>query len=198
MKRLLIIALAALLVAGLLIVAGCSTKKTITQPVPQPEPQAQPEKKPVEPAKAEASRQIPPRETITETESKGAKQAGTGQKMEELSAKIQDIRFDFDKYDVREDAKPILKELAALLSANKTSKVIIEGHCDDRGTNEYNLALGDKRANSARSYLVSLGIPSSRTETVSYGEEKPLCKEENEECWTQNRRAHFVLTEEHR
>jgi len=77
------------------------------------------------------------------------------------------------------------KDSSAILS--------IEGHCDERGTNEYNLALGDRRAKAVKDYLVSLGVPSSRIETISYGEEKPLCSAQNEDCWAKNRRAHFVL-----
>lgn len=115
--------------------------------------------------------------------------------IKELQVKIRDIYFDFDKYDIREDAKSVLKEVSAILLKNKNIKVIIEGHTDERGTNEYNLGLGDRRANSAREYLVSLGIPSIKIETISYGEEKPLCIEQTEECWTKNRRAHFVLVE---
>ncbi|MBZ0154650.1 MAG: peptidoglycan-associated lipoprotein Pal [Alphaproteobacteria bacterium] len=118
--------------------------------------------------------------------------------MAEIPVTIQDVYFDYDKYDIKDDAQPVLKDLAAFLSKNKNTKVVVEGHCDDRGTDEYNLALGDKRANAAKEYLVSLGIPSNRIETVSYGEEKPVCKESTEECWAKNRRAHFVLAEERR
>ncbi len=82
-----------------------------------------------------------------------------------------------------------------MLSPNPKTKVVVEGNCDERGTSEYNLALGDRRANAAKSYLVSLGIPSRRIKTISYGKEKPLCTESTEECWSKNRRDHFVLTE---
>jgi peptidoglycan-associated lipoprotein len=82
---------------------------------------------------------------------------------------------------------------AAWLRANPNAAVTIEGHCDERGTNEYNLALGDRRADSAKSYLVDLGIAASRLTTVSYGEERPVCSQQNEECWSKNRRAHFVV-----
>lgn len=90
----------------------------------------------------------------------------------------------------------MLKEVSTILSRNKNIKVIIEGHCDERGTNEYNLGLGDRRANSAKEYLISLGIPSNKIETISYGEEKPICTEQTEDCWAKNRRAHFVFIEE--
>ena len=115
--------------------------------------------------------------------------------VKELQAKVQDIHFDFDRYDISNDSKTTLKNVAGSLSEGKKLKVIIEGHCDERGTNEYNLALGDKRANAAKEYLKTLGISSGMVETISYGEEKPACSESNEECWAKNRRDHFVLAE---
>jgi peptidoglycan-associated lipoprotein len=113
-----------------------------------------------------------------------------------LQEQIKDIHFDFDKYDIRQDDIPTLKKVATVLQKYPKLKVIIEGHCDERGTNEYNFALGQKRANSAKQYLITLGVPSSKIEIISYGEEKPLCNEHNEECWQKNRRAHFVFIEE--
>ncbi|MBF0557476.1 MAG: peptidoglycan-associated lipoprotein Pal [Nitrospirae bacterium] len=123
------------------------------------------------------------------------KQAETKAAEKELGTKVEDIHFDFDKSDVREDAKPIMKSLAGMLSSSTATHVVIEGNCDERGTSEYNLALGDRRANAAKTYLISLGIPSARLKTISYGKEKPLCTEGTEECWAKNRRDHFVLTE---
>ena len=108
---------------------------------------------------------------------------------------LKGIYFDFDKYDVRDDAKPVLRSLADYLIKNTSESLLIEGHCDERGTNEYNLALGEKRALSAKKYLLSFGVSSSRLETISYGEEKPLCAEKTEDCWAKNRRAHFVISE---
>ena len=113
-----------------------------------------------------------------------------------LQEQIKDIHFDFDKYDIRQDDIPTLKKVATVLQKYPKLKVIIEGHCDERGTNEYNFALGQKRANSAKQYLITLGVPSSKIDIISYGEEKPLCNEHNEECWQKNRRAHFVFIEE--
>ncbi len=113
--------------------------------------------------------------------------------VKELQINIQDVLFDFDRYDIRDDAKPVLKELAATLLNNRNIKIIIEGHADNRGTNEYNFGLGDRRANSVREYLIVFGISSGRIETISYGEERPVCNEQTEECWAKNRRAHFVL-----
>lgn len=105
-----------------------------------------------------------------------------------------DVFFDFDKYDLKSDARERLAQNARFLLDNPEFVVTIEGHCDERGTNEYNLALGERRANSAKDYLESLGVDSSRLRTVSYGEERPFCTQSNEACWAQNRRAHFVLT----
>lgn len=115
-----------------------------------------------------------------------------------LQSEIGDIYFDFDRYEIRPDAVPTLKKVAQILQRHPQLRLIIEGHCDERGTNEYNFALGQRRANSAKQYLVSLGVASTRIDIVSYGEEKPLCTEQNEACWQRNRRAHFVFIEEGR
>jgi peptidoglycan-associated lipoprotein len=106
---------------------------------------------------------------------------------------LKDIHFDFDKYDIRPGDAEILKENAALLSKYRTSKVQIEGHCDERGTIEYNLALGERRANSTKKYLISLGVSPDRISTISYGKERPLDPGHNEEAWTKNRRAHTII-----
>lgn len=113
-----------------------------------------------------------------------------------LQEEIKDIHFDFDKYDIKQEDIPTLKKVASALQNHPNLKVLIEGHCDERGTNEYNFVLGQKRANAAKQFLISLGIPSARIEIISYGEEKPLCTEHNESCWQKNRRAHFVFIEE--
>ena len=104
------------------------------------------------------------------------------------------IYFDFDKSEIKADAKAILEKKAAWLRANPSYKVKIEGNCDERGTNEYNLALGDRRAKAAQKYLNALGISMDRMSTISYGEEKPACKEKTEKCWAQNRRDDFKLS----
>ena len=109
------------------------------------------------------------------------------------SSPLKDIYFDFDRYDLRADARDVLKSSAEWLKQNPASSVQIEGHCDDRGTSEYNLALGAKRAQSAKDYLTTLGIPALRISTISYGEELPVCREENEECWQKNRHDRFVI-----
>jgi peptidoglycan-associated lipoprotein len=106
---------------------------------------------------------------------------------------LKDVHFDFDKYDIRPEDAGILKENAALLMNYPKVKIQVEGHCDERGTNEYNLALGERRANAAKKYLVSLGISTDRISSISYGEEKPLDTGHNEETWAKNRRGHFVI-----
>ncbi len=106
---------------------------------------------------------------------------------------LKDIRFDYDKYDIRPGDAEILKENAVLLKRFTNVKVQIEGHCDERGTNEYNLALGERRSNSTKKYLLSLGISPDRVSTISYGEEKPLDSNPNEEAWAKNRRAHSII-----
>jgi peptidoglycan-associated lipoprotein len=105
-----------------------------------------------------------------------------------------DIYFDFDRSDLKEDARARLTRNAEWLRAHPEFEVTIEGHCDERGTNEYNLALGERRASAARDYLVSLGVAGTRVRTLSYGEERPQCSDSAESCWSRNRRAHFVVT----
>ena len=106
---------------------------------------------------------------------------------------LKDVYFDFDKYDVRSQDMDKLKENAALLAKYPKVKIQIEGHCDERGTAQYNLALGERRANSTKQYLISLGISADRLATISYGEEKPLDPGHNEDAWAKNRRAHSVI-----
>lgn len=109
------------------------------------------------------------------------------------SAGLLPVYFDFDKYNMRSGQTSRLDQNAKWLKKNPTAKIRIEGNCDERGSNEYNLALGERRANSAQEYLTNLGIAPERIETLSYGEERPLCFEHDEECWTKNRRADFIM-----
>jgi peptidoglycan-associated lipoprotein len=106
---------------------------------------------------------------------------------------LQDVHFAFDSYDLDEPSRGILRDNGNWLKDHPQAKVEVEGHCDDRGTVEFNLALGAKRANAAKEYLVALGVSGERLTTISYGEELPLCHEHTEECWQKNRRAHFVV-----
>jgi peptidoglycan-associated lipoprotein len=113
--------------------------------------------------------------------------------LDELFLKeVRDAYFDYDKADLRPDARAALSKTADFLKNYPQLKVTIEGHCDERGSTEYNLGLGDRRASAVKQFLVSSGISADRLSTVSYGKEKPFCTESNESCWQQNRRGHFV------
>jgi peptidoglycan-associated lipoprotein len=170
------------------VVLGCAQKKVVQPPAAEEMAQKAPEKG------AE--------EVTTETkesEAVGQEMAKVESETMEGKAKMgapafEDIHFDFDKYNITEQDKPTLRGLADWL-VNNSAKVLVEGYCDDRGTNEYNLALGDRRAESVKDFLVASGVPGKRIETVSYGEGKPLCTEQTESCWARNRRAHFVIVE---
>ena len=107
---------------------------------------------------------------------------------------VKDVYFDYDKGDVRGDQQAVVQADAAFLQQHPNMSVTIEGHCDERGSTEYNLALGDNRASSVKNALVAAGVPADRVKTVSFGKEKPFCTESNEACWQQNRRGHFVLS----
>jgi peptidoglycan-associated lipoprotein len=113
-----------------------------------------------------------------------------------VRSRVRDAYFDYDKSNIRSDAEDALRSnansLKEIFQQFATGRVLIEGHCDERGTNEYNLALGDRRATAARDFLVNLGVPAGKLSTVSYGKERPQCTESNEACWQRNRRAHFV------
>ena len=109
---------------------------------------------------------------------------------------LRDVNFDFDKYDIRPADTKTLDANASWLKANPRALLLIEGHCDERGTPEYNLALGERRAKAAMSYLTALGIQANRISIVSYGAEQGLCKEHGESCWARNRRDHFLVKSE--
>jgi len=112
---------------------------------------------------------------------------------EEKPSRFEDVLFDFDKSDLKEEGKRICRTVADFLRGNPKARVLIEGHCDERGTAEYNLALGERRATAVRNYIVSLGVPKAVFSTVSFGKERPLEPGHNEAAWAKNRRAHFVL-----
>jgi peptidoglycan-associated lipoprotein len=112
---------------------------------------------------------------------------------EEFKAHVQDAFFDYDTYDIRSDAQAVLSQDASYLVGHPDIRVVIGGYCDERGSNEYNLALGQNRADAAKNALVTAGVAANRIRVVSYGKEKPFCSESTEECWQQNRRAGFTL-----
>jgi peptidoglycan-associated lipoprotein len=111
-------------------------------------------------------------------------------------AGLPDVYFDFDKSAIRPDAAKVLLGSVEWLNAHADHIVLIEGHCDERGTNEYNLALGDRRAKATRDFLVAHGVAARRISLISYGEERPQCSEHNEQCWSRNRRSHFLVKAE--
>ena len=110
-----------------------------------------------------------------------------------FASSVQDAYVDRDSADIRADARTALAADADFLKQHPEAKVVIEGHCDERGSTEYNLALGDRRASAVKNFLVSLGLPADQLTTVSYGKERPFCTDHDETCWQQNRRGHFVL-----
>ncbi len=184
MKRIFLLVLALVLV---FVFGGCA-KKAVTTPVEQEAPKEAAQKAaPVEQTPMKAEEPV-----MAKAEPKKVETMPVKEVTEAKSSQFGNIHFDFDKYTIREDAKPTLKSIADWLIKNKDAKMILEGHCDDRGTNEYNLALGEKRAKSARDYIVSAGVTKNRLDTISYGEEKPLCKEQTEDCYQKNRRVQFV------
>ena len=147
------------------------------------------ESPPVEAQEPVVSTTLPPEGTQTAMSEAEAGVAATQERPSEFS----DIHFDYDKSFIREEDKPTLRAVADYLMANPKASILIEGHCDERGTAEYNIALGERRAESAKSYLVSLGVKPGDLPTVSFGEEKPLDPGHDETAWAKNRRAHFVL-----
>jgi peptidoglycan-associated lipoprotein len=112
---------------------------------------------------------------------------------QEFKGNVQDVFFDYDTYDIRGDAEATLSHDASYLVSHPDMKIVIGGYCDERGSNEYNLALGQNRADAAKNALVTAGVAASRIRVVSYGKEKPFCSDSTEECWQQNRRAGFTL-----
>lgn len=185
-----IVVLVLILCVGLLL-TGCP-KKTVVKEEPSmkkaEEPMAEREKA----AKLESEEAKKAKEQEFEKSLVAKKEPGIAGEVFESSL-LKDIHFDFDKYDIRPREAEILKENAALLMKYPKVKIQVEGHCDERGTNEYNLALGERRANAAKKYLLSLGITTDQISSISYGEEKPLDTGHNEEAWARNRRGHFII-----
>jgi peptidoglycan-associated lipoprotein len=179
-----------IILSGALAFAGCSSTTT-----PTTEPSAAAA---ATPAPAETKKKVDSGKTTESTtkappsSSLDALQRGESTATP-ASSPLKDVYFDFDRYDLRADAREILKANSAWLKANPAAQVQIEGHCDERGTTEYNIALGSRRSESVRDYLVTLGTSADRLSAISYGEEVPVCREQTEECWQQNRRVRFVV-----
>ena len=188
-KRMLIAVAAVTLLA-----VGCAKKKVAVAPPPPPPPAATPAATPKPAAlPARAAAMTPSTSTAPAPRYPNAV---TRARIDELLAKIEDAYFDYDKASLRPDALKALQadstELRDILKDFPDYKLTIEGHCDERGSSEYNMALGDKRAEAAKDYLVQVGIPSAQLNVVSYGKDRPVCDEHDEACWQRNRRIHIV------
>jgi peptidoglycan-associated lipoprotein len=187
-------ALIAVTAAALLTAVSC-TKKVAVAPPPPPAPAATPApatQRAVAPARPAAS--TPTRQAAAPAPR--LPNAATRARIDELLARIEDAYFDYDQHSLRPDAIKALQsdsaELRDILKDYPSYKLTIEGHCDERGSAEYNVALGDARAKAAKDYLAQVGIPSDQLSVVSYGKERPVCEEHDEACWQKNRRVHIV------
>jgi len=180
----------ALVSAVVLAAAGCHKKApaAVPAPPPAPPPAAPATPPPPPPPPPPAPAPTPP--PLTEEEIFARKS------LEQLNAErpLDDVYFDLDQSSVREDAKPRLQKDADWLKRWTSTQITVEGHCDSRGSSEYNLGLGSRRATAVKDYLTSLGVSAGRMTVVSKGKEAPACADENESCWQQNRRGHFVIT----
>jgi len=191
-KRVWINLVMAVLVAGLFLTVSCA-KKTVVSDATTIEGQekSQAEAKAKAAAEAEAERiaqQNIEDQMAKEKALKEAKMQAAKREFED-----QDIHFEYDSSKLSSKAKMLLKEKAAWLKANYSASVIVEGHCDNRGTTEYNLALGEQRASAVKAYLINLGVSAARLNTISYGEEQPLDSSQTEQAFSKNRRAHFAI-----
>jgi peptidoglycan-associated lipoprotein len=181
------------LLLSMLVLWGCPKKAEVTTA-----PEAPVEAAPAEPVKEEPAVEEPTIEQPTEpvAEEPQPEVAPQVEAIEEpaepVAVGLQPVYFDFDRSFIREDARAVMKANADWLKANPGVKVRIEGNCDERGTREYNQALGQRRAASAKKYLTDLGVSAKRISLISYGKEKPVCTASNEECWQKNRRGDFV------
>ena len=183
--------LTAIVLLVVLTVSACN-KKVPPPPPPPPEPPvaAAPPPPPPPPAPAPAPAPPPAPRPLSEDELFAKKT------LEQLNAEmpLADVMFDYDMAAVREDQRGVLQKNADWMRRWTTTRVTIEGHADARGTNEYNLALGERRGNAVKDYLVSLGIAADRMSVISKGEEAPLCTEMTDQCYERNRRGHFIIT----
>ena len=181
---------AAVALAATVAVSGCGKKKPVP-PAPTPPPASAPATTtPPSPPPPPPAPQPAPTHTPTEDEAFASKS------LEQLNGEhpLGDAYFELDSYDIRSEARPVLQKDADWMKRWPSTKITVEGHCDSRGTAEYNLALGNRRATAVRDYLTSLGIAADRIQIVSKGKEQPVCTEEVESCWQQNRRGHFLIT----
>jgi peptidoglycan-associated lipoprotein len=137
---------------------------------------------------------VPPEEPVQMAKVVPAAPETVESRTEDILKALGDVYFDYDRFTIRNDAISVLQENAQTLVAGLSNKkIVIEGHCDERGTESYNMVLGKRRANAVKEFLVDLGISGDKLEVMSYGKEKPFCTDQNEQCWQENRRGHFVL-----
>ena len=201
MKRNLVVAtLVVFAFSSIFLLSSCAKKQVITEEkeMEAPAPEVAKEEKAAVPAAKEEKMEEAKIERLKELEEAKKIEAAIDEEkawMERRAAKFEAeaMYFDFDKSFIRLEYRPVLQEKAAFLKDYPDMRARIEGNCDERGTNEYNLALGDRRGNSAKNFLISLGIAADRIETISYGEERPRGLGHNEASWSQNRRDDFVL-----
>jgi peptidoglycan-associated lipoprotein len=184
------IASCAAIVLAVSLTAGACAKKKPEPPPAAPSSPPPAETKPATPPPPPPPPATPPPAAPTEEEIFAKKT------LDQLNAEkpLTDVFFAYDSTDISEEGRASLQKNLQWLNRWKTTKIMIEGHADSRGTNEYNLALGESRADAVRDYLVGLGLTAERITIVSKGEEQPFCREESESCWQQNRRGHFILT----
>jgi peptidoglycan-associated lipoprotein len=182
---------AAVALVSILAVSGCGGKKPAPPPPAPPPPAAPP---PPPPPPSPPPPPPAPRETAPHTPT--ADEIFASESLDQLNSEhlLADAYFDLDSSQIRADAQPLLQKDADWMKRWPSTKVVVEGHCDSRGSAEYNLALGSRRATAVRDYLTSLGIAGDRIQIVSKGKEQPVCAEEAESCWQQNRRGHFLIT----
>lgn len=171
-------------------VSACGKNPPATAPAPPPAPAEAPRTTPTPPPPPPAPPPATPARTPTEDEIFASKSLDDLNREKPLG----DVFFALDEFQLDDAARPVLQKDADWLKRWTSTKIMIEGHADSRGTAEYNLALGERRAVAVRDYLVNLGVPAARVQIVSKGKESPFCSEENEACWHENRRGHFIIT----
>jgi peptidoglycan-associated lipoprotein len=180
-----------LLLAGM-IVSGCAKRPATTAATAAPAPAPRAATPAPTPTPAPAAPTTPAPAPTAQPTAPATPARPSPREFSSIAA-LKDVFFDFDKYDIRAEDAKTLDANATWLKANADNLVLIEGHCDERGTNEYNLALGERRAKATMNYLVSQGVQANRITIISYGEERPGCSEKSESCWSKNRRAHFLV-----